>query len=330
VADAIDWRAYVEGALDRLEELYYHTERVDWEKVRQTAWEVLGDEPTQERAHRAIEMAMREMWAPHSFFLTPEAVEAREAYTRELPPPTGRVVADRIGLLHLPGTAQSGVVGKYYASTLHDLARAASAGGVCGWVIDLRDNTGGSMVPMLLGLGPFLGDGVFLTGRRTADGSERSYSYEEGQLLVNGDPLDLFHSLAETGMSPEEIEELAAATRLYTQPFALADASQPIAVLTSFSTVSAGEAVVIAFKGRSGTRFFGEPTQGLPTGNQAFYLEDRAMLVITSAVLVDRSGRVYEGAITPDEIVIPLPQTGTDEVLDRAIQWILAQPACNT
>jgi carboxyl-terminal processing protease len=329
VAEAIDWRVYVEEALAWLEELYYQAERVDWDEVRETAWEVLGGNPTQESAHRAIEMAIQEMSAPHTFFLNPEAVQQREAGMLALPPPTGGVAADRIGLLHLPGTGR-GEMGKYYATSLHDLARAASAAGVCGWVIDLRDNVGGSMVPMLLGLGPFLGDGVFLTTRRPATGSESSYLYEEGQLLVNGAPSDVPLEVPELRIPADILEEQLAAARLYTEPFVLPDPFQPIAILTSFSTASAGEAVVIAFKGRSGTRFFGEPTYGLPTGNTGLSLEDGALLVITSAVLVDRNGRVYEGSINPDEIVVPLPQTDTDEVLDRATQWILAQPACST
>lgn len=329
VAEAIDWRVYVEEALAWLEELYYQAERVDWDEVWETAWEVLGGNPTQESAHRAIEMAIQEMSAPHTFFLSPEAVQRREAGMLELPPPTGGVAADRIGLLHLPGAGR-GEVGRYYATSLHDLARAASAAGVCGWVIDLRDNVGGSTVPMLLGLGPFLGDGVFLTTRRPATGSESSYSYEEGQLLVNGAPSSVLLEGAELRIPSDIVEEQLAQARLYTEPFVLRDPFQPIAVLTSFSTASAGEAVVIAFKGRSGTRFFGEPTYGLATGNTGFNLEDGALLVITSAVLVDRNGQVYEGSIEPDEIVIPLPQTEADEVLDRAIKWILAQPACDT
>ena len=57
--------------------------------------------------------------------------------------------------------------------------------------------------------------------------------------------------------------------------------------------------------------------------------ELRPRIGVTSAVLADRNGRVYQRSIMPDEIVIPLPQTETDEVLDRATQWILAQPACD-
>jgi len=202
-------------------------------------------------------------------------------------------------------------------------------------VIDLRESYGiyigweGWEPPMLLGLGPFLGDGVFLTAGGRTDGSEWSYSYEAGQLLVNGDPLDVPAAFAGTGLPADAVEALAAAARLYTDPFVLPAADQPIAVLTSFYTSGAGEALLIAFEGRSGTRSFGEPTSGYSEGITEVYLDDGAALVVTSAVLADRNGRVYQGSIMPDEIVIPLPQTETDEVLERAVQWILTQPACD-
>jgi len=329
LTDAVDWHAYVEHALALLENQYYQPDQVDWENVRARAWEVLGDKPNQDRAHQAIKLAIQEMMVPHTFLLTPEAVETFQLVFGDLPP-TGGVVAERIGLLDLPGTTGSGDVGKYYASTLHDLARAAAAAEVCGWVIDLRDNGGGSMFPMLAGLRPFLGGGVFLTMRHPAGGTEHAYSFEDGQLLIDGAPPGLPADVAGTGMSPEEIEHLTASAQLYTEPFVLSDTSQPIAVLTSFRTASSGEIVIIAFKGRDGTRFFGEPSAGVPTSNELFRLEDGAWLFITTAELVDRNGQLYEGSIQPDEIVIPLPQTEADEVLDRAVQWILSQPACDT
>lgn len=342
--EAIDWRAYVEGALARAEALYYRPEVVDWGAVRERAWEVLGDDPTQGSAHRAIEQGLQRAFplggalgvaagdaAEVGFFLRPEYVQF-PASALELPRPTGRVVAGRVGLLNAYVTTGLGETGRDYASTLHDLARATSAEGVCGWVIDLRDSYGGYFgwsPPMLLGLGPFLGDGVFLTAGGRTDTSEWSYSYEGGQLLVNGDPFDVPAAFAGTGLPTDTVEALAAAARLYTEPFVLPVSDQPIAVLTSFYTGGAGEALLIAFDGRSGTRSFGEPTYGYSVDRTEVYLEDGAALVVTSAVLADRNGRVYQGSIMPDEIVIPLPQTEADEVLDRATQWILAQPACD-
>jgi len=324
----VDWHEYVAKALDLLEENYYQPEAVDWAGVREAAWDVLGGESTGVRAHNAIKAAIREMRAAHTFFISAADLDAVSNAALELPASSGMLISDRIGYLYLPGTSGSGETGRLYATTLQESVRESESAGACGWVIDLRDNGGGSMVPMLLGVGPFLGNGVFLTTLRPTTGETDAYSYRSGELLVNGEAEDFRRNFTEEGMPADQIEALLAAFRLYTSPVELADPGAPVAVLTSFQTASAGEAVVIAFHGRSDTRFFGEPTLGVPTGNGAWYLEDGSVLVITGSVLVDRTGMIYDGSIQPDEIVIQLPSTETDETLDAALRWLNNQPAC--
>jgi hypothetical protein len=324
----VDWRDYVDGALGLLEERHYQSETIDWAPVRDVAWEVLGDEPTQVRAHTAIRLAIREMRVSHTFFLTPDEAAALSDDSIEVTAPTGRVVDGRIGYLYLPGTTGSGEVGRLYATALHEAARLASTAGVCGWVIDLRDNSGGSMVPMLLGIGPFLRGGVFLTTFRPMTGERNAYSYQAGELFINSEPADFRETFSEQGMPEAAMGSLLAAFRLYSEPFELTDSNPPVAVLTSFRTASAGEAVAISFRGRDGTMFFGEPTLGVPTGNSGWYLADGAVLVITSGVLIDRNDAVYEGSLQPDQIVIERPDTEVDEALETATQWLITQPAC--
>ena len=105
----------------------------------------------------------------------------------------------------------------------------------------------------------------------------------------------------------------------------------PVALLTSRLTVSSGEALTIAFRGRPGTRSFGEATAGLPTSNQSLPLVDGAVLVVTSAREADRTGRVYEGRIPVDEAVeIDWTRVGSDDdpVLRAASTWLRSQPQC--
>jgi C-terminal processing protease CtpA/Prc len=64
-----------------------------------------------------------------------------------------------------------------------------------------------------------------------------------------------------------------------------------VAVITGPRTASSGEAVTIAFKGRPHTRSFGLPTAGLSTANGTFPLSDGAMILLTMAIEVDRTGR---------------------------------------
>jgi C-terminal processing protease CtpA/Prc len=156
------------------------------------------------------------------------------------------------------------------------------------------------MWPMLAGLGPLIGEGkagAFVDGDRTFS----EWYYRDGSAL-NG-----VTALARVTQS---------AHRLADQP--------PVAVLTSRVTASSGEAIVIAFQGRPNTRTFGEPTRGLSTSNQVFWLRDKAFLNLTTAYFADRTGKTYTKGITPDVIV----ENDVDEVPQPAREWLLSQPEC--
>lgn len=81
---------------------------------------------------------------------------------------------------------------------------------------------------------------------------------------------------------------------------------------------SSGEAMAVAFRGRAQTRSFGTPTCGLSTGNSTWFLSDTSRLVITSAIMADRTRRVYGDVIVPDERI-----ADPNEVVTRAIQWLV-------
>ena len=99
----------------------------------------------------------------------------------------------------------------------------------------------------------------------------------------------------------------------------------PIAVLTGNQTGSSGEAVVISFIGNEKTRFFGQPTWGLTTGNGSFDLIDGANIHLASTIMADRNGKKYYGSIQPDEIITEESKTSEDIVLQTAIAWIKRQ-----
>lgn len=90
-------------------------------------------------------------------------------------------------------------------------------------------------------------------------------------------------------------------------------------------TVSAGEAVAIAFRGRAQTRFFGSPTAGATNAPQVFRLSDGAVLWFGVMYEVDRNGRAYKGPIRPDMSF----DEGSPKKAERAAtRWLLAQPSC--
>jgi carboxyl-terminal processing protease len=104
-----------------------------------------------------------------------------------------------------------------------------------------------------------------------------------------------------------------------------------IAVLTSRLTVSSGELLAIAFRGPASTRSFGEATSGLSTSNLDVPLVDGAVLVVTTDRAADRTGRVYDGPIQPDErVAIDWTKIGSDDdpVIRAAANWLRQQEQC--
>ena len=80
---------------------------------------------------------------------------------------------------------------------------------------------------------------------------------------------------------------------------------------------------------KSNTKFFGKPTAGLTTGNQMFILSDSSVIVLTTAIYMDRNDNLLGGKIWPDvfcETSKPknsvLQSTNIDITIEKVISWI--------
>jgi carboxyl-terminal processing protease len=194
-----------------------------------------------------------------------------------------------------------------YIDAAHDAIRRVTTRRTCGWVVDLRRDTGGSLPPMLVAIGPILGGGRAV-GYRSRDGATTWFGYRDGAYSIDDRP----------------DRSLAAADR----PVRLPRPWPPVAVLTSRLTGSAGEGVAMAFRGRPAARSFGEPTAGVPTGDVQHVLPDGAELHLTAAIGVDRTGRTHETRIRPDQpVATDWTRYGTaaDPVLETATAWVGAR-----
>jgi C-terminal processing protease CtpA/Prc len=213
--------------------------------------------------------------------------------------PSGDVT---LGYVHVPAVMGAGE--RAYADSLRGAVRAlASDAPPCGWIVDLRGNTGGNMWPMLAGLGPVVGPGR-LGAFVDASGDRQPWFYEEGRAGV----------VALGGWYKVGAADVETAPHRFDPPH------PPVAVLTDDRTASSGEAVAVAFRERPNARSFGAPTMGLTTGNQLLRLADGARLFVTSSVYADRTGRVYGGPLVPDVL--------TTEPEADARTWLAQQPGC--
>jgi C-terminal processing protease CtpA/Prc len=116
---------------------------------------------------------------------------------------------------------------------------------------------------------------------------------------------------------------LLAGQRAGTSPVRLTRPAPPIAVLTSQHTSSSGEATLVSFLGMDRVRTFGLPTAGYSTANTTVELSDGALLVLTVAVMADRTGRRYGTSIVPDVLVSP--RDGAD--VTAATAWRPTAPS---
>lgn len=101
-------------------------------------------------------------------------------------------------------------------------------------------------------------------------------------------------------------------------PYTLLTRSPKVAVLTGDKTTSAGEAMVVWFRGRPNTRAFGAPTCGHHHLLQSFRMSDGAILTLKNANNADRLKRSYAGPIYPDETF-----TDPEETVNRATRFFM-------
>jgi carboxyl-terminal processing protease len=297
-------RAYLQEALDVIERNSIKRHEIDWEGYRAQAYLDAAGARDPADTHPAIVSALERLGDRHSFFSRPGEGESRPvSYS---PQPRVELVAPRLGYIEVPAFSAGGRDARDLAARYHGLTgHVETPGEICGWLVDVRGNTGGNMWPMLAGVGPILGEstlGYFVD----ADGEMSPWFYEDGR----------------AGLGDLVLVEVE-------RPLVLERGSRPVAVLTDSLTASSGEAVAIAFRGRAGTRSFGDATWGVSTANSAFPLSDGAVMVLTVATMADRLGKVYGGPLVPDEIILGGTQTNdpeTDRVLARAVEWLGSQP----
>ncbi|MEM9777327.1 MAG: S41 family peptidase [Chloroflexota bacterium] len=245
-------------------------------------------------AYEVIRKMLLSLDDKHSFLIVPEPVN-KIPKSRKITGLTANILDLQIGYISLPrfGGFDDDHL-EEYATKTQSLIRDIDATVPIGWIVDLRENRGGNMWPMLAGIGPLLGAehvGSFVD----PDGKHEKWFYKDGKSWCNEDVIvgnGQFHNPIQHGLAP-------------------------VAVLISPDTKSSGEAITIAFKGRPKTRFFGQPSGGLSTANNAFELSDGAVLALTVATFADRTGKLYGSKIMPDVTVTP-----EDNPIQVASRWI--------
>ncbi|HEX9108640.1 MAG TPA: S41 family peptidase, partial [Longimicrobiales bacterium] len=272
---------YVDSVFALMEEHALAEGPVDWPELHRETLYRAGGARTPADAHKALQWALQRV-NPHSTLLLPDKWAELERRWREKPNyPTGRMLGGGIAYIALPAFAsQMDELILQYALEGQHLLRTFRDSGACGWIIDLRRNSGGNMYPMLVAIGPLIGEGNagFF---RAGEGLIKPWGYAGGMAWLGSDTLVRLPR----GRTP--VPPIVA----------------PVAILTGPLTASSAEAIVAAFSGLDRAWSFGSATAGFSTGNTGYRLTDGATVMLTELVLGDRTGREYGDRIRPDHTV---------------------------
>ncbi len=185
---ALGAEQYLTHVLDLLQNNSLDRNRVDWPQVRREAFAEAAGARTTADTYDAIDLAVKSLDNPHTFFMRPEQAAAMDPSaeapgTTEPPPmPRGHLVGPKIGYVSLPTTDK--IPG--YARTGAQVVRTLDASKPCGWIVDLREDSGGAIWPKLDVLAPLLGDGR-LGAFVDADGKQSAWELNRGKLSVGGE-----------------------------------------------------------------------------------------------------------------------------------------------
>jgi carboxyl-terminal processing protease len=334
-----DAAAFLNSALDVMQQHGLHSASLDWTALRLEAFKHAGGAFNPIDTYPAIYWALVQLNDPNSHLRLPaglypdqiallqqaekDAKSAAPPPSRPEAPPTpfaartlpeghiDTVQGRTIGYVVLPRCSAKDDDGLLlYAADVRRILTALSAQNPQAWIVDMRGNTGGNMWPMLTGIGPVLGEGT-VGAFAAADGS-LPWFYKDGKTGTR----------TAAGLETVSLNLQDGPLRMTAPP--------PVAVLVDSSTANSAEAVAIAFHGRAQTRFFGQQTAGKSTAVQPFKLPDGAEIYLTTAVDADRTGNLFPDGLTPDEVfpaINSLPQEGNDAVVTAAQTWLVATTA---
>ncbi len=213
-----------------------------------------------------------------------------------------QILENNYGYILIPSINSTNVQeNSRYAQEIKDSIYSISSKKLKGWIIDLRLNPGGSMYPMIGGIGSIIGDGTAGTFINNNKHILNVWSIKNGDVYI--DTMRNTYTI-----NPNNIN--------YT--------STKIAVLIGPITQSAGEATAISMKGRLNTRFFGENTGGFTTGNVTHILNNNISLLVATSVETDRNNNEYRTVVTPDVLIYGgdnFFDLYKDKKIEAALSW---------
>lgn len=274
---------------------------VNWKKLGENMLSLAGGAKTTRDCYPSVSYLIRELKNKgdnHSGFYPPEFNTRRKTQNMDGRQPESKYLGNAVAYISVPGfSSVNEKLGVAFATKIQQQIKSLdSSYTITKWIVDLRENTGGNMYPMIAGLGPILGDDTLGYFHFPAQKERYAWYYSKGSSGSNNTVLCKVK-----------------------HPYAIRQQDAKIMVLSGPNTASSGEMTLISFKGKAKATVIGAPSAGYSTGNAGHALSDGSVLNLCESYCSDRNQRMYFGPIQPD-ISVPQASGKTDPVLEHAIK----------
>lgn len=286
-----DEEKYWDSIIDAFKEHSIYSSKIQWDKFRQEV-----KDAAKVSKYKGLDKALTLNRNKHTFFLIGEQklrgnirLDEDVDYCLYEHGKITRLIGRSAGYLEIPSlfldpgkpNPLKDLEASAYVKRIHNEIKRQDQQDPMGWIIDLRFNNGGNMWPMLMALAPFFEDSTL--GYFVSVHEEISWNIDGGRVYSDGNDFnDLF-----------QIEPIN---------YQLKSKDEPVIVLISNQTSSAGEAIAIAFKSHPNACFLGDDTSGYATGNKVIPIASQEFLVITNSVMADHSHMQYWDGVKADFI----------------------------
>ncbi|WP_176460853.1 S41 family peptidase [Janthinobacterium sp. PC23-8] len=307
---SVDSEAYLERAFDKLSNYYLYYDAARLRTLRHSAGISASGAVSPTELSLTLKDVTRLLDDPHSRFLSAAEVRTlgaakgrvRAGSPSENPPDNQPIDATLLApdLAYLKLVSKSAVTREArqrYAHQVRDVLLDMHTRGARRWIIDLREQSGGSTGPLIAGFRPLYGN---IDVAYTVDRAGKRSRWAFG-IPADSDDQEPYFSGADPVFAGER---------------------EPVALLIGKRTASAGEALLTAFLQRPYTATFGAATAGLTTSVFDQPWPDGASLAISTGRYADRNGQVVPEKIAPDHAVDVQAEDHRDAVFEAARHWI--------
>ncbi|WP_282804056.1 S41 family peptidase [Secundilactobacillus kimchicus] len=277
-------KRYGKIALSKIDQYGIYANSKRWKNSYAKYLQEISNTQKINQTYPIIERALKTGGGKHSSLITP-----KESGKTHFKLPVIKKMRHAILYIHEPEFLGSAKQGRRYANLISNELHTKLYRGI---IIDLSNNTGGNMDPMIAGFSSLLPDKRLLTLRGRTSKDNTIVKLSDGKLFD-----------ANTKVAVNNIKKIK---------------NVPVAVILNNLTASSGELTALSFKVRTRVKYFGDWSAGYTSSNVSVPLFDGSILNITNGGILDGKGQYYmNNKLKPNVL--------TKHPVKAAKQWIMNQ-----